>query len=206
MALEVEAKYLLEPHSRAALEHHSLFLANQVGEVQERKLRTTYYDTAARALRQARAALRIRDLGQGYVMTVKGEGKSEGGLSQREEWEVPVPSDQPDWRQLASSPFAALFAQAGPPQAFQPLFRTVFVRRAYLLRLDDGTRIEAAIDQGTIEAGERSEPLHELELELLEGSAETLVAYGERLATALSLKPGTLSKARRGYALADGPG
>ncbi len=203
MALEIEYKFLLDPQSEAALERHDLFSAHHQGPVQEKRLVTTYYDTPDRALRQRRAALRIRDLGQSYVMTVKGEGQSQGGLSQREEWEVPVANNQPDWQQLANSPFADLLAEAGPPEAYGPQFRTVFNRRARILRLADGTRLEAAIDRGTIEAADRQEPLHELELELLEGSAASLSAFAEQLAKALALIPGTLSKARRGYTLSN---
>lgn len=203
MALEIEYKFTLDPLSQAALERHALFLAPQQGPVQEKRLVTTYYDTPDRALRQRRAALRIRALDQGYVMTVKGEGQSQGGLSQREEWEVPVSADQPDWLQLASSPFAALLAAAGPPASYAPLFRTVFNRRARLLSLADGTKVEAAIDLGVIEASGRQEALHELELELLNGSATSLADYAQQLAASLALTPGTLSKARRGYALVD---
>lgn len=202
MALEIEFKYLLDPQRQAALECHPLFLSNQQGPAQEKHLCTTYYDTPDQALHQRRAALRIRDLGQSYVMTVKGEGKSEGGLSQREEWEVAVASNRPDWQQLAHSRFAAQLADAGAPESFAPVFRTIFTRKAHLLRLEDGTRIEAAIDLGSIEAGERCEALHELELELLEGNSDALIAFAEQLAAALGLTPGTLSKARRGYALA----
>ncbi|MNN83415.1 hypothetical protein D3C81_2004510 [compost metagenome] len=68
-----------------------------------------------------------------------------------------------------------------------PVFRTDFVRRTWIVT-QDGARIEAAIDTGTITApaSAKQERIQELELEWLDGdaahAADALRAFAARLA------------------------
>jgi hypothetical protein len=55
-----------------------------------------------------------------------------------------------------------------------PLFTTDFTRNFWVLVPQEGTRIEVALDRGKIVAGERQEPICEVELELLEGKVADL--------------------------------
>jgi triphosphatase len=64
--------------------------------------------------------------------------------------------------------------------------------------------VEAALDLGTIEASERSLPLAELELELIEGKPAALFQLALELDRLTPLYVETSSKAARGYALARG--
>ncbi len=67
-----------------------------------------------------------------------------------------------------------------------------------------GSRIEVALDVGEVRAGERRQPLCELELELLAGPADALFVLARRIARSLAVLPAHLSKAERGWRLADG--
>ena len=60
---------------------------------------------------------------------------------------------------------------------------------------------EAAVDTGEIKAGDRSEPICELELELLEGDSEPLLLLGEEMKARHGLVAGQKSKFARGKAL-----
>jgi len=55
-----------------------------------------------------------------------------------------------------------------------------------------------------VKAGEFQEPICELELELLEGHAEDVLKLARKLVTQSGLRQGSLSKAARGYHLAQG--
>ena len=67
--------------------------------------------------------------------------------------------------------FNALFAQGAPRQILdlrrcplETLCRVEFLRRRCLLCLPEGTRVELALDKGTLYRGRRSAPFCEVEL------------------------------------------
>src|SRR5690606_5388122 len=64
------------------------------------------------------------------------------------------------------------------------------------------TRVEVSFDIGQIIAGDRSEEIAELELELLSGSRATLFALARELQDKAALTLAFTSKAERGYRLA----
>ena len=68
----------------------------------------------------------------------------------------------------------------------------------------DGTTMELALDQGVLTGGSREIPLCEVELELKDGSRETVETYAAGLAAAFGLQPEPGSKFRRALALARG--
>ena len=85
----------------------------------------------------------------------------------------------------------------------QPLFSTDFYREKWLVAVDD-SRIEIALDQGEVKAGEFAEPICELELELLSGDTRAVLKLANQLVSQTGLRQGSLSKAARGYHLAQG--
>ena len=172
-----------------------------LGEVQRQQLGNIYYDTPDQALSRSGYALRIRQIDDRYIQTIKTDGRSEGGLHQRQEWEWPMPSAQPDLSLFAEAPIWAQWQQAGVAERLLPVFRTDFQRELALVELGD-TQIEVAWDIGAIRVKQRSEPIAELELELKAGEVEGVLALGERLAAELPVAPFTENKAARGYALA----
>lgn len=68
----------------------------------------------------------------------------------------------------------------------------------------DDSRIEIALDQGEVKAGEFAEPICELELELLSGDTRAVLKLANQLVSQTGLRQGSLSKAARGYHLAQG--
>jgi inorganic triphosphatase YgiF len=88
----------------------------------------------------------------------------------------------------------------------KPLFCTDFERQHWLID-HAGAQIEVALDQGRIHVPGTplSEPLLELELELLSGPEEALMALADQLRQTpqgpITLTPCDASKAQRGQAL-----
>ncbi len=177
------------------------------------RLDAIYLDTADRLLQRNAMALRLRRSGRRWVQTLKSAGKAIGGLSVRGEWETParMRDGRPhiDLAALADTPLPALLGGRGI-RALVPVFRTRFTRDARTLTRGSSL-IEVAIDRGRIEAlaarPRRYEELSEIEFELKQGRAEDLFALALRLVgrgrNALPLVPLPLSKAERGYLLAD---
>jgi len=172
----------------------------------ETTLLNVYFDTPERKLAQSRAALRLRRKGDRWLQTLKTAGKSAGGLAARHEWEMEVSGEAldlsrfPDDARAVLTPLAARLA---------PVFRTDFTRRTWIVE-QDGERIEAALDIGTISAPGvgKTDHIQELELEWLprDGASDdvaqaALRAFARRIAHVAPLTPSDLSKAARGYRL-----
>ena len=134
----------------------------------ETTLLNVYLDTPGRDLARQRAALRLRQKGSQWLQTLKTAGSSQGGLASRNEWECEVAGEAIELSRFPDDARAVLAPLAGQ---LAPVFRTDFVRRTWTVT-QDGARIEAALDTGTITAPGQAqvETIQELELEWLPGA------------------------------------
>lgn len=165
---------------------------------QSRHLVSTYFDTPANDLLAAGYTLRVRRNGAARIQTVKASGVPSAGLFVRSEWECPLEDDRPRF-DPACGPLAEVI---GTPQLERigPAFTTDMKRR--ILRIEhDGATIELAVDQGEVRAGDRVEPVCEVELELRDGSPAALFDLARDLSERVPLRLGVRSKSERGYAL-----
>jgi inorganic triphosphatase YgiF len=168
-------------------------------------LLNTYFDTPALDLKQRRMAVRERLAGDQWLLTVKTAGKSENGLSRRQEWEAPTTPGALDFATLVDDAELAASLMALRAE-LNPLFRTDFERHSWVL-MHDSASIEVALDQGhiTVPGTALSEGILELELELLSGPETALHALADALrqtpSGAIALTPSDASKAQRGLAL-----
>lgn len=207
MTVEIELKFIATPAAIAALPERITSWQSQHSAPQT--LTNIYFETADNRLRQNDIGLRIRGYDGRYEMTVKTGGKVVGGLHQRPEYNVDIDSDKLD---LARFP-ADIWPEGWDIEALQaelhPLFRTDFTREKWVITYGE-SEIELALDRGTIssnsadKAVELSEPLSEIELELKQGNQADLLALAAELAQIGGLRQGNLSKAARGYHLAQG--
>jgi triphosphatase len=166
-----------------------------------RRLETVYFDTPDRILHSHGLSLRVRRSGKKYVQTLK-RGPVHGRPFTRGEWESPVDGVTPD---LALLPMSEIGAPLDTLAAntLDPIFATKVRRRTLHLDLL-GAVVEVAFDEGSIEAGERREPLTEIELEVKAGDPRVLYDLGIELLEIAPLRIGTQSKSDRGYGLAFG--
>jgi triphosphatase len=168
------------------------------------QLANTYYDTSHFKLRELAIGMRIRTIGDRYLQTIKSSGKVIGGLHQRNEDEIELTENRLAIDQITEPYLQILVEEALEEDGeFLPCFNTDFERNQCVLTFSDGTRIEVALDVGEITAGDKTEKICEVELELLEGSAEYIFALGRYLIKELQLTLSSASKARRGYSLCE---
>jgi inorganic triphosphatase YgiF len=169
------------------------------------RLLNTYFDTPDLALQQRRMAVRERLAGDRWLLTVKTAGQSQNGLSRRQEWEGPTTPGALQFDTLVDDATLAADLMALRP-ALRALFCTNFERQRWVIA-HAGAKIEVALDQGRIHVPGTalSEPLLELELELLSGPETALLALADVLRQTpqgdLTLTPSDTSKAQRGMAL-----
>ena len=174
------------------------------------RLRSTYFDTGDFRLRRRGFTLRIREEGDRLVQTLKSDEPSgAGAVLRRNEWSRPVETPVPS---LPVASDSAIREAVGPlrPAELTPAFSTDIMRRTALVEVaapDHGKAVvELALDSGEIRARNRSDPVSELELELVEGPASALYDLAITMQANASLRIQTASKAKRGYVLAGGEG
>ena len=206
---EVELKLALPGEQASQL---ALRLARSASLARRRPshlhLHNIYCDTPEQLLRRARWALRLRSIGEGdaarWVQTLKTNPQGNAALSQRGEWEVELAQAALSREALQATPWAQFDPQGRIFEALTPRFETEFERTLWTVRKRDGAVVEVALDQGWIRCGDRSEPIFELELELLHGPVDALFGLASEFASRIGTLPQPLSKAQRGYLLAQG--
>jgi inorganic triphosphatase YgiF len=202
--LEVELKLALPSDQSERLKRHPCLRPISPHRAVLAELDAIYFDTPELALQAQGVAVRLRQAGEHWVQTVKTRGTASGGLHSRMEWEGPSDGQRLDFAPITDVRLRALLESPDIRDRLAPAFRTRFRRWARLLVLPDGSRIELALDQGEIVAGEATEPISEVELELKCGSPRALFELALAFLPAIDLRPEQRSKAERGYALRAG--
>lgn len=201
MTIEIELKFIATPQAAEKLAEKLAAWPHQ--HFAARELTNIYYETDDNQLRRWDMGLRIRGVDQRYEMTLKAAGKTVGGLHQRPEYNVDIAEPTLDIARLPAEIWPQGTDVAELQSRLQPLFSTHFQREAWLVQFGD-SEIEVAFDQGEVASGEFSEPLYEVELELKSGQREDMLKFAEELIAMGGMRLGSLSKAARGYQLAQG--
>ena len=155
-----------------------------------------------------RIALRVRQVdsstGPVWVQTLKTGGASGSALTERGEWEADVANSELNVDVLKATPWSKIDPDGALYRALAPCFITRFERTTWLVRAKDQSLIEVALDIGQIESAGKIAPICELELELKAGASSSLLELAQCIAATVAVVPASLSKAERGYALAEG--
>ncbi|WJG09034.1 CYTH and CHAD domain-containing protein [Aliiglaciecola sp. LCG003] len=201
MEQEIELKLLLPQglDETALLSAMSSFSANI--ETAQFSLFNQYFDTADWILSAHSIGLRVRSSEQGIEQTIKTAGKSVGGLHQRPEYNVAINSLHPNLSLFSDKIWPQNLSVSYLQEHIEPIFSTDFKRKAFVLRLSDGSDVELVYDSGTISTGKDHTQISEIELELKQGSVETLFQLAEKIAAIGPTQLCNISKAGRGFLL-----
>lgn len=201
MTVEIELKFIATPAAIAELPSQLAGFNSE--HTAPSKLTNIYFETADNYLRSHDIGLRIRGFDDQYEMTIKTGGKVVGGLHQRPEYNVELKKPV---LKLGAFP-KDIWPEGCKPAALQkelaPLFRTDFTREKWVITYGE-SEIELGLDQGEVVAGELTEALAEIELELKKGNTTDLLALAAEIGAHGGLRQGGFSKAARGYHLAKG--
>jgi triphosphatase len=168
--------------------------------------RNVYFDTADRRLRAGQYGLRVRDLDDRRIATLKGAAQAKDGMYERDEWEVEIGDDDRPAAWPPSEARERVLALLGGAALQQIL--TIRTQRRHIFATREGARVaELSLDEGTISAGGREAHFRELEIELLKtGARADLDALVALLRQRFTLIPEDRSKLARGLALLDAAG
>lgn len=194
MPTETELQFKIRPVALAALMAHPLLQ----GAYSAFGFEDTYFDTPDLALAKRRLGLRLRKRGRHWLQTVKTAEPSSGGLAQRSEWETPVAPESFDFSAIDDDTIRAHLRKRR--SELVPIFTTRLRRTLWLIEFGD-SRIELALDRGTLISGDQKQSLCELELELKAGVLNDLFDLALQLQSVVHLHPMATNKAERGYVL-----
>ncbi|MCL2893914.1 inorganic triphosphatase [Brenneria tiliae] len=206
MSEEIELKFIVHPDGVDTLRQQLSGWQSEYSHSEHlRALRLTniYYETADNFLRRHGIGLRIRGENERYEMTAKTAGNVIGGLHQHAEYNLALEKAELDLALFPADIWPENCDPAALQQSLKPLFSTDFTREKWVVTYHQSV-IEVALDLGEIRAGELSEPLCELEMELKLGHTSDLLELAKEIAEFGGLRQGSLSKAARGYHLAQG--
>lgn len=202
METEIELKFFVSPD-------FSEMLRRKIAEMKIlqsscRELGNIYFDTQDNWLRKHDIGMRIRRFDDVYVQTVKTSGRVVAGLHQRPEYNAEHNSNSPDLTLHPQDIWPVGKGVSLLQSEILPIFSTDFKREQWLIGMADGSQVEVAFDQGFVNAGDKQTPICEVELELKSGQADALFTLARTIGEEGGMRLGNLSKAARGYRLAQG--
>jgi len=165
-----------------------------------RRLHATYFDTPEQALFGQGFSLRVQRSGARQVQRLSREPSHRGGGGQK--WETPVEDALPDLSRLPAPDLADIL-DGLDSAALVPVFTRRVRCRMQRIRLPEAM-VNVAFSEGIIEAGARSNPLAEVQLDLQSGDPSALYELGTQLLDIDQLRLATTSECDRGFALAFG--
>ncbi len=202
--LEVEIKLT---GGKVALRKAEAALKRRAGKVEWKTdaLVSSYYDTVDRRLSQRGVSYRVRKKNSSYQQTVKAASVGKGAVAARPEWEMPIRGARPALDQLPDEARARMGLVL--PGELRKLFSVDVERKKTVVTITSAggasATLEVAIDRGDVIAGRKRDPLNELEIELVSGSASVIYDLAGTLAD-VGLSVSRVTKAGRGFALLDG--
>ncbi|AGH82452.1 adenylate cyclase [Psychromonas sp. CNPT3] len=201
MEMEIEIKFLFSTE----FEQELVETINQYNFISTNSkiLNNVYFDTPDLSLRKMHMGLRVRRSADSIEQTIKLSGKAMGGVHQRPEYNEPLTGTHPVLSAFRDNIWPEGCDVSALEARLIPLFSTDFERRTWLLEMSDNTLIEVAYDKGSISTNTASMALCEIELELIKGNVEQLFVVAQSIATLPQTRLSNVSKAQRGYMLAD---
>ena len=201
MEIEIELKFIF--NAKFANELHNALNKFHCISSKTQFLHNVYFDTTERRLRKLDMGLRVRSCDGKSVQTIKTAGRVIGGLHQRPEYNEPIEGLRPKLARFNEKIWPENCDIKKLEQELTPIFSTDFERQTWLVEIDNDTLIEVAYDNGFIETNQGKVALCEVELELVKGDEKQLFTLGHEIASLSGVRLGNVSKAQRGYMLAD---
>jgi triphosphatase len=195
---EQELKFSLASSDVRRLKSISLLAGKRASKT---NLISTYFDTPDKALSNAGMSLRVRSSHGQLIQTLKVPIVPATGLFRRSEYEIELSEAWPDIDEIRQQFPAPLRRKL--KAALQAVF-CVEVRRTEWAISWKSSEIALSLDEGVIRAGENSEVVCELEIELRQGDLMAVFGFARQIAAAVPLRLEIYSKAERGYRLAEG--
>ncbi|WP_193180796.1 CYTH and CHAD domain-containing protein [Nisaea sediminum] len=175
--MEAELRLAVPEKWQSKLKRLPLLVGAGTERARTTPLKATYFDTPDGALAAAEMNLRIREIGQRRVQTLKVGSGWQAGLTERIEIEGWVRDAEPVLELIHLPEIREFLTRDGIWDRLQPRFVTEFRRTSREVRFEGGfgsALVSVDLDHGAIRSGSRSMPISELELELKDGDSAAL--------------------------------
>jgi triphosphatase len=196
---EIEIKLRLRREHVSRLRRHPLLSEGFKQSGRRERQDSVYFDDRNRTLQKKGLSLRVRQIGERRIQTIKASNGHAGPID-RGEWEAVVTASRPDLAAARGTPLERVLAKLRDP--LEPLFETRVSRTAFPVQFGNSD-ITFSLDQGRIDTGKSTAPICELELELKNGSAKDLFQFARQLDEKIPLELSYETKSGRGYSLLD---
>ena len=200
METEIELKYLVVNEQVVERINNLLDEKKYHYTVANNTLTNCYFDTKALSFRKHDFGLRVRSKNEQREQTIKTAGQTIGGLHKRPEYNIDITDNFPDLSLFPDDIWPKNTNLAQWQDDLIVLFSTDFVRHTWTITYEKSV-IELAFDVGSVSSSGRELPICEIELELLSGEEAAIFSLAQQLSNVLLMRPGTKSKAARGYQL-----
>jgi inorganic triphosphatase YgiF len=198
MGVETELKFRVPARGLQVLARGQI-PGGRTKDREESRQVSTYFDTAKHKLKRHGLSLRVRQMDDKYIQTIKSVA---GGQFGRGEWETEIKGTTPDFEKADGTPLERR-ASKKLRRKLKPLFETS-VHRVILPVRRGRSEIELAVDRGSLIAGRRSSPIEELELELKKGRPADLFRLSKFVERKVGAELYFRTKSERGYELVSG--
>lgn len=196
---EIELKIMLESHNISLIENWlNSVKAFELLEQKSQMLGNSYYDTPEQFFASQKMGLRVRSQNHQFEITLKTKGEIVGGLHIRPEYNLSLPTNQPDFLALVEKYHLPFENAEQIANSLQTIFSTDFIRQIWLFKVGM-SKIEVALDQGLIKNRYGEEAISELEFEIKQGNLSDLFNLVEAMPKVDGMWLSGLSKAQRGY-------
>ena len=192
-----ELKFQISPKDLRRLKAARALRRSDGKPAKEENLVSVYFDTGKHKLRRKGLSLRVRYCGHKRFQTIKTEGDIPFS---RGEWERKIHSDAPDFRAARGTALEPFLTKRLKRQ-LKPIFETRVHRLTVPIR-ENSSRIELALDEGQVRAGQKSAAVGEVELELKRGKRDDLFKLARVIGELVPAKLALQSKSEQGYDLA----
>ena len=200
---ELELKLLIDEATAHDIWKRALAANLASTHPQTRQVNSTYVDTPDHRLRSAGISLRLRRDGRRHLQTVKSAAPLHGGLSDVMEIENTLPAARLDLEAIPDEEMRDRITGIVNGAALKQVCTTTVRRTEGEVCLPRGTRAMLAVDAAKITAGNHVGRFHELELEHIAGSPADLFQFANALLPSGGVRFSAMSKADRGYLLAE---
>jgi len=197
MDKEIELKLQVAPENIPVLRNHPHF-ANTFNDSILQTLNSVYFDCPDNFLREHGLTLRVRQIGNKHIQTIKSVDQGSDWL-ERSEWEQTIEGDQPDLTHVTNVTLGRILTEE-VRNALKPIFQTRIERTTCHVNTN-AADVVVAIDEGQIVAKDLSFPVTEIELELKRGTSSRLFEIARAINDIVPAQLYIKSKSERGYDL-----
>lgn len=204
--MEIELKLVCDEMGVETFENSVLPLLDKMSitvKKSQAELYNEYFDTSDEFFGSREMGFRVRAKNHQFEQTIKSKGEVVGGLHQRPEYNIPLPSKQPDLTLFDPEIWSESIDLKKINIELVGLFSTNFERTTFLLSSNDFI-LEVVFDVGQVKKSQDSLPICEIELELLEGKPLHLYNIAELIVANMPTRLSNVTKAQRGYHLVHG--